>query len=356
MGVGIISSLLHEFPFNARWLRICGIVAYGCNIGFFGWCMIMITLRYIIFPDQFMKTLRHMGQSTFLGCQPMGLATLINATAVIFGKKSWRAIYALWWIDVFFTLLSAWLLVFYMFCVQRRNLEATHASFILPVVPLVVCGATGGFITPYLPESLQESTIIVSGLLWGNGEILGLSFIVLYIGRMLTHGLAPRLIAISTFLPVGPLGQGAFAVQNLAGGLALIMERRGLSPESIDAVRYCGTATAVVLLGYGSFWMFIGVMSLAYSRPNVFNMSWWGLTFPIGTYATGWYKLASDTDIYALKVVGSIFGATVITTVLLCSALTLYWGLIHTQIFDQFCSETSPEEHEGLAHNLDEKV
>lgn len=353
MGVGITASLLYEFPFNARWLHICAIVAWGCNLGLFGWSMLMITLRFTLFPEQFKKTIRHLGQSAFLGCQPMGLATIINATALICGESSWRAVYALWWIDVFFTLLSSWLLVFTMFCIQRRDSASTNATILLPVVALVVCGATGGFISTYLPESLQESTIIVSALLWGNGELLALSFIVIYLHRMLAEGLPPRLIAISSFLPVGPLGQGAFAVQNLTDGLCAIMQRRGVSEQSIEAVHYVGVSVAVILVGYASFWMFIGIVGLLYGRPNVFNMSWWGLTFPIGTYAMAWYKLAKETDIYAFKVLGAIWGTTVILTVLLCSALTLWWGIFHTRLFDQFRDETSPED--ASHYDSDEK-
>jgi len=344
MGVGISSSIVYSFPFPAEWLKIIGISIWGFNMSLFLVANIMTVLRFILYPDQFNKMLAHPGQSAFVGCYPMGFATIINMTDLIFGTRAWRAVYVMWWIDVFFTLLSAWAVVIIMFSKHDRNMDSLNATILLPVVALVVASATGALITPNLPVSLRESTIIISALMWGNGEFLGFSCTVIYINRLLQKNLPPRVITISSFLPVGPLGQGAFGIQNIAEGLCGILQDRGFSPETIDAVRYGGVSIAVLLTGYASFWMFIAFTALVVNRPTSFHMSWWGLTFPIGTYVLAWYKLSNETNVYAFKVLGALFGVLVVLMVLICVIGTIKYAVFDEVLFQHVQAETSPND------------
>jgi tellurite resistance protein TehA-like permease len=344
MGVGISSAIVYSFPFPAEWLKVVGIVIWGINMGLFLVFNIMTVLRFVLYPDQFSKMLAHPGQSAFIGCYPMGLATIINMTALIFGTRAWRAVYVMWWIDVFFTLLSAWAVVFIMFSKHDRNMDSLNATILLPVVALVVASATGGLITPNLPVSLRESTIIVSALMWGNGELLGFSCIVIYINRLLHNNLPAPVMTISSFLPVGPLGQGAFGIQNIADGLCGILQDRGFSLETTDAIRFGGVSIAVVLTGYASFWMFIAFTALVVKRPPSFNMSWWGLTFPIGTYVLSWYKLADETGVYAFKVLGALFGVLVVLMVIICVIGSVKSALFDEELFRHAQAETSPND------------
>ena len=77
--------------------------------------------RYLVFPDIWWLMLRHPSQSLFLGCYPMGAATLINVGVGLFyeeyglgGTRFLYVLWGLWWLDVAVSVLCCWGLVHMM--------------------------------------------------------------------------------------------------------------------------------------------------------------------------------------------------------------------------------------------------
>lgn len=314
MGIGIAGGLLYEFPYKARWLEVCGIIFWAVALGLFALSTIIMILRLFIFPSQFHKMSRHIGQSAFLGCIPMGFATIINMVHYIWGEKSWRATYAMWWIDVAMSLASAWIVVFAMFAYHERAIESTNATILLPVVALVVAAATGFLICNNLPNHLQKMTATISLMMWGNGQAVAFAFTTVYLNRLLLGKLPPRAIMISNFLPIGPLGQGAFGIMN--------MSQLDIFGSYQREVSVFSTAIAVIMLGYASFWMFIAFCASIFHPPKQFHMSFWGLTFPLGTYASACYKVGIYLP--AFKPIGCAVTVFVVLAALFCTAFSLY--------------------------------
>lgn len=76
MGTGIVSILLRNLPYNVSW------VSHGIAVGFFilniGLFVIFTgisAVRYALYPEIWTAMIAHPGQSLFLGCYPMGLAS-----------------------------------------------------------------------------------------------------------------------------------------------------------------------------------------------------------------------------------------------------------------------------------------
>jgi len=67
MGTGIVSILLHNLPYNARWIYWISIVFFAANVCFFVLFSFISILRYIMFPGLWTAMLRHPVQSLFLG-------------------------------------------------------------------------------------------------------------------------------------------------------------------------------------------------------------------------------------------------------------------------------------------------
>lgn len=345
MGVGITAAILYNFPFRARWLEILGIVVWAINLGLFGLFFTMFVLRFIKYPDQFWRMLYHPGQSAFLGCLPMGYTTLINMVHYIWGHKAWVPVYVLWWISVISSLLCVWGVVFVMFSSQKRTIETLNATILLPVVTVVVSGATGGLIASAQPAGLQPSTLIVSFLIWANGQAVGLSFIAIYMYRLLVSNLHPRMITFSVLLPIGPLGQGAFGIQCIGQVVEEVLKRdTNVNPAVIEAVKYGSVFIALFLVGYGTFWVVMSVSTALYLKPTQFHMSWWGLTFPLGTYVVAWYKLAEILQITTFKVIGAVFGVIVALNVVYCSIASIHYAVIRSDLFGHTEAETWPAE------------
>jgi tellurite resistance protein TehA-like permease len=333
MGIGISASILYTFPFQAHWLRVLGVILWGFAMGAFGIFAMALVLRVILFPRQATSLMLYPGHSVFLGCIPMGFATVINMVHNIWGKQAWKATYTMWWIDVFMSLFCAWGVVFVMFLTQKRTQETLNPTILLPVVALVVASATGSLIAEVQPSTLQPSSLIVSLLLLANGEFLAFAFCVAFINRLLVANLPDRTLTISLFLQVGPLGQGTFSILNATLLAADILTGLGVAADTINALKYLGILIGFGLMGFASFWMVMAFMALIVRYPSKFSLGWWGLTFPIGTYVLGWYRLATLTDLYSFKVLGALFGVLEVLFMILCFCLSIKSGILSDGIF-----------------------
>lgn len=72
MGTGIVSILLHNFPYNGRWLYWLSVIVFCLNILLFITFATISTIRYAVYRGIFRAMLRHPVQSLFLG---MSLST-----------------------------------------------------------------------------------------------------------------------------------------------------------------------------------------------------------------------------------------------------------------------------------------
>lgn len=103
MGTGITSILLHNLPYNGRWLQYISYIIFGLNVLLFVTFLFISILRYIIYPRIWTAMIRHPAQSLFLGTFPMGLATIINMMTFVcvpsWGGEWWKVTWAVWWID-----------------------------------------------------------------------------------------------------------------------------------------------------------------------------------------------------------------------------------------------------------------
>lgn len=67
MGTGIVSILLHNLPYNARWLYWVSVVIFSLNVLLFCLFTIISILRYTLFSGLWSCMIQHPVQSLFLG-------------------------------------------------------------------------------------------------------------------------------------------------------------------------------------------------------------------------------------------------------------------------------------------------
>lgn len=360
MGVGISASILYSFPFPTHGLKIAGITIWCIDIILFFLFAFLLLLRFVVYPDQFWRMLRHPGQSMFLGCIPMGLCTIINMTHLVTTeynmKGGWQTVYALWWVDVVLSLLSCIGVVVVIFEIQKRNTAAINATIILPIVPLVVAAASGGLIAKSLPASLHPLTLIVSFMMWGCGVSLATLCMAIYVYRLIVEGMPPKAIVLSNLLFVGPMGQGAFGIMVLGDLYRTIFDSM-LAPAAqgtatnmsaiyhgSDSALLFTTAIALLFLSVGVFWIIITACVAIRTPPPGYNQSWWSLTFPIGTMTMAWYQIGAEYDCLAFKYIGAVFGGFVLAAVLTCSLGSIKYALMSNTLFQQAKSETTPSD------------
>ncbi|KAJ8124207.1 hypothetical protein O1611_g9418 [Lasiodiplodia mahajangana] len=350
MGTGIVAILLFTFsniyPEPSSILLPLSIFFYIVNVVLFSFIFMMTVLRYVLYPGLFVMMISDPGQAMYLGTFPMGFATIISMTVNImvprFGEAWAEIAWIFWWIDVAISMATAlgvpWLL-------QIRhhgivNLEKMTAGWLLPIVAPIVAAATGSVVASVLDADRALVTILTSYAILGTGLPTALSIIVIYFMRVATKKLPPTEHMVSTFLPLGPLGQGGFAAQKLGEQAlrvfpitntlpAVNQESRILAGEILYTI---GFMAAIMLWGFGLVWLFFAVLSV--TRQKVpFSQGWWAFTFPLGVFAMSTLTMGANLPSKTFQALGTLFGVVVMVMWLLVARIMvsrLAGGKAHT--------------------------
>lgn len=177
---------------------------------------------------------------------------------------------------------------------HKPGLNTVTAAILLPIVPTVVCSASGGIVADALPNPNHAvMTLVASYILWGIGEATSFIALALYFHRLTVHSLPPKDAIVSVFLPIGPLGQGGFGIQQLGRVALKVLPQTGaFGPNGLDGPHagevfyFLGLFIAFILWGFALVWLLFALISIATMQKFPFNMGWWGFTFPLGTLAT----------------------------------------------------------------------
>ena len=247
----------------------------------------------------------------------MGLATIVNMTVFVcvpaWGPWATTLAWTLWWIDAVIAVATCMYLPFMLIYVHEAELPKMTAVWLLPIVATIVASASGGVVAEVLPNPQHALwTIIVSYILWGTGFPLAMVVLVMYFHRLTIHHLPPREVIVSVFLPLGPIGQGTFALEQLGKVAKKVFPITGtLHPDAGNTFYIVGHMVGLVIWGYGLIWLFFALASISRSKFP-FNMGWWGFTFPLGVYAVATTTFAKDLPSTFFKVLGTIFSLTVV--------------------------------------------
>jgi len=258
----------------------------------------------------------------------MGLATIVNMTVFVcvpaFGSWAWKLAWALWWVDIVISIATCMYMPFVIITVHEAKLESLTAVWLLPIVSTIVASASGGIVAAALPNPQHALwTLITSYVLLGTGLPLALVVLVMYFHRLTMYRLPPREVIVSVFLPLGPLGQGGFAIMQLGKvAKSIFPTTHTLITGSGNTLYTLGFVVAIILWGYGLVWLFFALASISLSRFP-FNMGWWGFTFPLGVFTVSTTTMAVELPSLFFKVLGTIFSVAVVLLWLVVSAGTI---------------------------------
>ncbi|KAI7906383.1 voltage-dependent anion channel [Cokeromyces recurvatus] len=319
MGTGILSILLKSFPYQFHGLHTIAVVLFVYNVVLFCIFILMTLARYIFYPHLLKRMLKHSSQSLFVGTLPMGLTTIVNFTIlVLIDDYPWgrNLAFVLWCIDFALSICSAFIVPFFIVVHHDHQLKTLNGTLLLPVIPTVVNSASGGLLAQHLDETRGLVVLMMSYMEMGMGILLALIIIVIYFCRITIHSLPPREAIISTFLPLGPLGQGCYGMIQL--GLAGKKIFADHYVEGLGTVAFgVGFILSFFLWGLAVWFFIMAIVSVTYtSRQRIpFNMGWWALTFPLGVFTTGTLSIGTILDSRFFLVLASI----------LTCALVLIW-------------------------------
>ena len=301
MGNGIMSILIHQAPHQFKGMTHIGTALYVLNCVLFVLFLGISCARYVTYPFVLRYMLNYPPQSFFIGTMPCGLSTIVTATVYIAVPKfgTWASTLALvlWCINVVIALTTCIGLPFVMFHIHQLTLDKMTAAWLLPVVPTIVAAAAGSVVAPVVEVGHSSTVIAVCYVLLGMGMGTALFITVMYFHRLTVHHLPDREVIVSAFLPLGPLGQGAFALIHLGQAGKRSFAATGFlgSDSAGEIVLVMSVIVALMLWGMGLWWLCHGVYSVVVRRLHgrlKFNMGFWGFIFPLGVFNSATYALS----------------------------------------------------------------
>jgi len=213
---------------------------------------------------------------------------------------------------------------------------------------------TGSEIAGLLPNADHAlGTLLTSYVMWGMATPFAMTVLVMYYQRLALHKLPPREVVVSSFLPLGPLGMGGFAIMHMGRVARSVFPRvhffNSLTVAG-DVVYVLGVFVALIMWGFGLCWLVFALATIARTRPFPFNMGWWGFTFPLGVYAISTITFGTEMPSKFFKVLGTILSVAVVCLWCVVAAGTVR-GAWSGQLFYAPCLRNLKEIDQGQKDN-----
>lgn len=212
MGTGITAILLHDLPYNARWLYWLSVIVFVLNVVLFIIFLVATLARCLLWPGSWTAMLYRSDQNLFLSAVPMSLGTIVSMTCYVcvdaWGTSAQYLAITLWLIEA--VLAVACVLITPYFLVKTDQgvlLSKVTARHIFPVVACVVASASGSALAAVITNPQHALWVVLSSyVLWGIGMPMAMMILTIYLQRLFVHGLPPRELIVSVFIPIGQLG------------------------------------------------------------------------------------------------------------------------------------------------------
>lgn len=314
MGNGGVALVLQHFASTIPFLWYIATIIWSIDILLFILFSMFFIMRFCYYPHHFMWLLKNSSQPLFLGCIPMALITIANGF-IAFGVPIIGQPLAInlglicWWLAVALSFISAWLIPFAMFVLQKHSLETMTPLWLLPVVACEVSAASGGLFISYMPVDLQSTALMLCFILWSISVLLAFCIITIFFKRLVINSLPAQNLAPSIWLVLGPIGTGVLGLMTL--GHAAQQMAVDVAPHlraMVDVLPGIDLFAAIILWGFGFWWLITALISTIYQAIKGINfaMSWWAFTFPLAVFTLGTLAIASETQMLLFQIPGVI--------------------------------------------------
>ncbi len=261
----------------------------------------------------------------FYGAAPMALVTVGAGTLLVGGdiigqQAAVTLAWVLWTAGTVGGLFTAISIPYLMFTQHSVEPDAAFGGWLMPVVPPMVSAAAGALLIPHTPPGAARQT-----MLYGCYAMFGLSLIAAFIiitmiwSRLVLYGTSGTARVPTLWIVLGPLGQSITAVGLLGHNASSAVDPAIAAGLDIFAIMF-----GVPVWGFAVLWIALAtaltVRTLRRGMP--FALTWWSLTFPVGTFVTGTTQLALHTGLPAFRVAAVIAYLGLLGTWLLVAVRT----------------------------------
>jgi C4-dicarboxylate transporter/malic acid transport protein len=325
MGTGIVATAGATLPFQVFGLRGFAEVVWVLAAVLLAALIVLVGGHWLRHPAVARSHARNPQMAHFYGAAPMALMT-VGAGAVLVGRDligdriAVDLDWVLWTAGTLGGLFTAISIPFLMFTQHDVEPDAAFGGWLMPVVPPMVTAATGALLIPHIAAGTSRQTMLYGCYaLFGLSLIASLNIIAMIWSRLTHYGTSGTTRVPTLWIVLGPLGQSVTAAGLLGTSAALAVHADMAEEMNAFAILY-----GVPVWGFAMLWVALATSLTVHTlrRGMPFALTWWSLTFPVGTFVTGTAQLAAHTHLPAFKVAAGIAYAGLLFTWLLVAVRT----------------------------------
>ncbi|MBE2257667.1 MAG: C4-dicarboxylate ABC transporter [Rhodobacteraceae bacterium] len=293
MGTGVLS--VSTLTLAGRWPLLEGF-AWGLhylNLLLFAILAFPWLTRWIRHRELALATLQHPVQASFYPTIAIAMM-VIAAQFLAFGGQVELAL-LFWWPGMVLTFVFSFAVLYAMFSGEHVNLEHVTPANFIPAVGLVVIPIAGGPLLGHLQGNTRELALLANVVGLGAGSLMYLGLLALTLQRKYLAKPAVGILAPTVWIHLGPIGVIPVSLLNLAGQLPLVLPSGTL------------VLAGLLLWGFGVWWVVMATLLTAAAQRRgmlPFALSWWGFTFPLGSFVSASFRLARETGLAGVELVG----------------------------------------------------
>ncbi|MDP7706672.1 MULTISPECIES: TDT family transporter [unclassified Mycobacterium] len=326
MGTGIVAIAGATLPVHVPGLR-------GFTTGVWVLAAALLVVLIVLVGGHWLRNptvarthARNPQMAHFYGAAPMALMTVGAGAVLVGGDLIGRRLaidldWVLWTAGTAGGLFTAVSIPFLMFTQLRVEPDAAFGGWLMPVVPPMVSAATGALLLPHMPPGTGRETMLYGCYaMFGLSLIASLNIIAMIWSRLVLYGTSGSARVPTLWIVLGPLGQSITA----AGLLGTAAATGAVDHQLVGAMNDFAVIFGVPVWGFAVLWIALAasltVRTLRRGMP--FALTWWSLTFPVGTFVTGTSQLAAHTHLPAFRVAGAVAYVGLLLTWILVTART----------------------------------
>ena len=325
MGTGIVANAGATLPVNVPGMHLFTRVVWIVAAVLLAWLVAVVGGHWIRHPTVARRHARNPQMAHFYGAAPMALLTvgtgaLLVGGGVIGERAAVDLAWVLWVAGTVGGLFTAVSIPFLMFTQHDVEPDAAFGGWLMPIVPPMVAAAAGSLLIPHTPPGAARQT-----LLYGCWAMFGLSLVAAFIiismiwSRLVLYGTSGTARVPTLWIVLGPVGQSI-----TAAGLLGTHAASAVDPPIAWAMNTFAILYGVPVWGFAVLWIALATSLTVRTirRGMPFALTWWSLTFPVGTFVTGTTQLAAHTGLPAFRVAAVIAYAGLLGTWLLVAVRT----------------------------------
>lgn len=325
MGTGIVATAGATLPVHVPGLRAFTHVVWVVAAVLLVVLCAVVGGHWLRHPTVARDHARNPQMAHFYGAAPMALLTvatgsLVTGRDLIGERPAVTLAWVLWVAGTAAGLFTAVSIPFLMFTQFDVGPDAAFGGWLMPVVPPMVSAACGALLLAHTPPGALRATLFYGCYaMFGMSLVAALIIIAMIWSRLAHYGTSGTARVPTLWIVLGPLGQSITAAGLLGFGAAAVVE-----PGLAEAMNAAAIVYGVPVWGFAVLWIALATALTVRTlrRGMAFALTWWSLTFPVGTFVTGTTQLALHTGLPAFRVAAAAAYAALLGTWLLVAVRT----------------------------------